>query len=367
MAKRFLVGTRKGLFVFNVDGRRISQHGAHFLGEPVSAVLPISEEKWLVALALGHFGAKLHYTEDAGANFHELDSPAYPPKPEGVEDLDPMRNLPIPWVLQQMWVLESGGDAGEIWCGTIPGGLFRSTDGGASWQLVESLWNDPSRSKWFGGGYDHPGIHSICVDPRNADVVTIAISTAGLWRTSDRGRTWRMHGTGLRAEYMPPELAGEPLAQDVHRLVQCKEAPDHFWIQHHNGIFRSTNDAAGWTELQGTPSSFGFAVATHPGNPDVAWFVPAQKDQCRVPVNGRFGAMRTSDGGKSFEFLTAGLPESPAYHLVYRHGLDVDASGGALAMGSTTGSLWYSGDGAESWRRISAELPPINAVKFCPA
>lgn len=364
MADRFLAGTRKGLFVFDVERRRAALRDVHFLGEPVSAVLSLSDREWFVALALGHFGVKLHYTDDGGASFHEIATPVYPPKPEGVEDLDPMRNQPIPWVVQQMWVLESGGGS-ELWCGTIPGGLFHSTDKGASWALVESLWNEPSRSKWSGGGYDHPGIHSICVDPRDANVVTLAISTAGLWRTADRGKTWRSLGRGLRAEYMPPEMAHEPLAQDPHRMVQCSGAPDHFWIQHHNGIFRSTNDAFDWEELRGTPSSFGFAVATHPRDPHTAWFVPAQKDQYRVPVEGRFGVMRTRDGGKSYEFFTQGMPEVPAYHLVYRHGLDVDESGNTLVVGSTTGSLWISHDGAESWRRISAELPPINTLRFC--
>lgn len=111
------------------------------------------------------------------------------------------------------------------------------------------------------------------------------------------------------------------------------------------------------SERHGTPSSFGFAVAVHPRDPDTAWFVPAQQDVCRVPVAGRFGVMRTRDGGDSFHLLTEGLPDAPAYHLVYRHGLDVDGASATLAMGSTTGSLWLGRDGGEHWSRVSAELP----------
>lgn len=365
MSQRLLAGTRKGLFVFDLDGGKAVVAGPHFLGEPITALLPVSDTEWYVAVGHGHFGAHLHYTNDAGANFRELTAPAYPPKPEGVEDLDPVRNQPIPWTVQQIWILEAGGAAGELWCGTIPGGLFRSADGGASWALQESLWNQPGRVRWFGGGYDYPGIHSICVDPRDPEVVTVAISCGGVWRTTDGGESWEVRGRGLRAAFMPPELANDPGIQDPHRMVQCQSAPGHYWIQHHNGIFHSTNDAADWVELEGTPSSFGFAVASHPHDAATAWFVPAQKDQFRVPVDGRFGVMRTRDSGRSFEFLTAGLPEVPAYHLVYRHGLAVDASGATLAMGSTTGSLWVSRNGADSWDRISAELPPIASLRFC--
>lgn len=365
MSNRLLAGTRKGLFVFDMDGRHATLSATHFLGEPATAVLPVSATEWYVSLGHGHFGAKLHYTDDAGASFREIASPAYPPKPEGLEDLDPMRKQPIPWAVQQNWILEAGGAAGELWCGTIPGGLFRSADRGASWQFMDALWNQPARAKWFGGGYDYPGIHSICVDPRDAATVTVAVSCGGLWRTTDRGQTWSSHGRGMRAAYMPPELAGDAEIQDPHRMVQCPGAPSHFWIQHHNGIFRSTNDAADWSERHGTPSSFGFAVAVHPRDPDIAWFVPAQQDVCRVPVAGRFGVMRTRDGGDSFHLLTEGLPDVPAYHLVYRHGLDVDGAGTTLAMGSTTGSLWLGRDGGEHWSRVSAELPPINTVRFC--
>src|SRR3569623_1716066 len=263
---------------------------------------------------------------------------------------DRRAHLPTPWAVQQIWTLEAGGRADEWWCGTLPGGLFHTTDRGATWSLVEALWRHPMRTKWFGGGYDFPGIHSICVDPRNADCVTIAVSCGGVWRTEDGGKSWQTRGRGLRAAYMPPELADDPATQDPHRMVQCAAAPDHFWIQHHTGIFHSTNHAA----------------ASQPREAGGAWFVPAEKDQCRVPVQGRCGVMRTTDGGKTFELLTEGLPAAPAYHLVYRHGRDIDRTGEVLAMGSTTGSLWLGRDGGERWARVSAELPPINTVRFCP-
>jgi photosystem II stability/assembly factor-like uncharacterized protein len=147
--------------------------------------------------------------------------------------------------------------------------------------------------------------------------------------------------------------------------VQCPKNPDTLWAQHHNGIFRSTDGASSWHEVPGIPlSKFGFAVAVHPNDPDTAWFVPAVKDERRVPVDGALCVTRTRDGGRSFQTLRKGLPQEHAYDLVYRHGLALDASGNLLAMGSTTGGLWVSEDQGDSWRCLSTHLPPIYAVRF---
>jgi hypothetical protein len=138
-----------------------------------------------------------------------------------------------------------------------------------------------------------------------------------------------------------------------------------FWAQHHNGIFRSIDNSVSWKEITNAkPSKFGFAVAVHPNDPDTAWFVPAIKDERRVPVDGRFVVSRTSDGGRTFKAFGKGLPPRPAYDLVYRHGLAVDASGKRLAMGSTTGGLWLSENGGAAWKCLSAHLPPVHCVRF---
>jgi hypothetical protein len=251
---------------------------------------------------------------------------------------------------------------GELWAGTIPGGLFRSTNRGDSWALVDSLWNDPTRDKWFGGGYDHPGIHSITIDPRDSREMALGISTAGVWRSHDAGETWALHGKGMRNAYMPPDKQGEPLAQDVHRLARCAAAPDTIWCQHHNGIFLSRDAGATFTEIKAdAPSHFGFAVAAHPDDPDTAWFVPGTQDVNRFPVDQRLVAMRTRDGGKSFEVLTDGLPTVPAFDLIYRHGLDVDGAVNRLVMGSTTGNLWVGDAGGTRWSLAAGHLPPIYA------
>jgi photosystem II stability/assembly factor-like uncharacterized protein len=147
--------------------------------------------------------------------------------------------------------------------------------------------------------------------------------------------------------------------------VRCPTAPKVLWTQHHNGIWRSTDEAASWQEITSAPlSNFGFAVAVHPSDPQTAWLVPGVADQRRVPVDAALAVNRTRDGGKTFETLRSGLPQNGCYDLVYRHGLAVSPDGRHLLMGSTTGGLWASSDGGDSWATVSNLMPPIYAVRF---
>lgn len=364
-ADTLLVSTRKGLFAVTRNVAGWSLGAPHFLGD--NATLALADPRdgaWYAALNLGHFGVKLKRSCDRGASWTELAVPAYP---EGAEVATADGKPPRPAALQLIWSLAAGAASqpGRLWAGTIPGGLFRSEDSGASWQLVESLWNRPERQKWFGGGYDTPGIHSICIDPRDPRTLRLALSSGGVWLSEDDGASWANTSLGLYAEYMPPESREDPDIQDVHQMVQCAAAPGTLWIQHHNGVFRSVDGGRHWSEVStAAPSKFGFAVGVHPREPDTAWFVPAIKDERRVPVDAALVVSRTRDGGRSFEVLRRGLPQRDAYDLVYRHGLAVDPSGTLLAIGSTTGGLWLSESGGGDWQTLSTNLPPIHAVTF---
>ncbi|MBI1207741.1 MAG: exo-alpha-sialidase [Azospirillum sp.] len=365
MGDRLLVSTRKGLFTIERGGSRWDIAKVDFLGDNVTLTLADRRDgRCYAALDHGHFGVKLH--RSAGDGWEEIAAPAYPPKPEGHEETD-MWGRPLAWSTARIWALQGGGDdqPGVLWCGTLPGGLFRSTDHGASWQLCRSLWDEPKRRQWNGGGADLPGIHSVCVDPTQSHRVWIAVSTGGIWFTEDSGETWQPRGNGLRAEYVPPELTHEPNAQDVHCLVQCAAAPERMWVQHHNGIFVSSDHGRTFAEISdAAPSGFGFPVVVHPREPDTAWFVPEIKDEKRIPRDGRLVVSRTRDGGKSFELLSDGLPQTHAYDVVYRHALAIDASGDRLAFGSTTGGLWVSENQGDRWSMVSHTLPPVYAVTF---
>jgi hypothetical protein len=354
---RAWVATRKGLFELQRRQGRWAIVHVSFLGEPVSMFLPPAKgrSQMLASLTTGHYGTKLHASEDAGRTWSEVATPTYPPQPESAEGPD--------WKLVLVWALEHAD--GRVWAGTLPGGLFESADFGRSWQLVESLWHRKERLGWFGGGYPVPGIHSICAHPQRRGEILLGISCGGAWTTRDGGAHWELTAQGMRADFMPPELAHDQNIQDAHRIVRCAAAPDVLWCQHHGGVWRSTDNARSWQEITTAPlSNFGFAVAVHPRDPDTAWFVPAQADQCRVPVAAALAVNRTRDGGATFETLREGLPQLHAYDLVYRHGLAVADDGKTLLMASTSGGLWASGDAGEAWQTVSTTLPPAAAVRF---
>lgn len=369
---RLHLGTRKGYLVFRRHGRgdwRIERTA--FLGDPVSQLLPDSRDGRLyAALNLGHFGVKLRVSEDEGRSFRELTAPAYP-RAEPAAASDNGAEAPAAGgegkdapSVDLLWCVEPAGpEPGSLFIGTIPGGLFRSDDGGESWALNEALWNEPSRERWFGGGYPHPGIHSVLVEPGGRRIVA-GISCGGVWTSEDGGGSWRATTEGMFAVYVPDEQRGDPAIQDPHRLAWCAGDRRRIWCQHHNGFFRSDDGGATWASLEVPPSSFGFAVAAHPGDPDLAWSAPLVKDECRVPVDGRMVVARTRDGGASWEGVGRGLPEKDSFAVVYRHGLECHPEEAVLALATTTGALWISEDLGDSWDLVSADLAPIYCVRF---
>lgn len=355
MSERMLLATRKGLLQLTRKngGWNIARTG--FPGVAVTAALHDRRDGTLYAmLKHGHFGSKLHRSDDSGGSWTELPAPAFPADAAGSPSLF------------QIWTIEPGGadEPGRLWAGALPAGLFRSDDRGEHWSQVSALWNVPEREKWFGGGYDDAGIHTISLDPRDSNRLFVAISCGGVWETGDAGKSWTLHGKGMVATYLPPEQAGALESQDPHRVARCAAAPDTMWMQHHCGIFRSTDTGRTWTPLKLPSDDFGFAVVAHPKDPLTAWFVPAMKDELRVPRAGALTVTRTRDGGKTWESLRAGLPQRDAYDLIYRHSLDVDETGRQLAMGSTTGSLWLSDNAGEAWQLVNAHLPPVYAVRL---
>lgn len=353
-----ILGTRKGVLVFEKAGGKWRLGGEHYPGVRVSyAMFDDRNDLFWICADHGHWGQKLYRSEDRGGNWVEIAAPVYP---EGAEIKEG-----VPATLRYNWVLTGGGrdrpDA--LYLGTEPGGLFRSDDGGNTFSLVRPLWDQPSRpGNWFGGGLDYPGIHSVVVDPRNSKRILIGISVAGVFETTDDGKTWTTRNKGLRADFLPDPDA--EVGHDPHMLVACGSHPDVLWQQNHCGIFVSSDGAKNWidvSEKEG-PARFGFCIAVDNADPDTAWVVPAVSDEKRIAVGGALCVCRTTDRGKTWESLRKGLPQERSYDVVFRHALDVN--GDTIAFGSTTGNLFVSEDRGESWESLGNHLPPIHSVRF---
>jgi hypothetical protein len=330
-------------------------------GARLSYALADSRSGYLyAAFDHGHWGTKLKRSQDGGQTWGEIAVPAYP---EG-EVIKPGK----PAVLLYIWCLVAGpaDQPGRLYAGTVPGGLFVSDDHGDSWQLVRSLWDHPTRQEqWFGGGMNEPGIHSVLLDPRNPSDVLAGISCAGVFAGSmagDAAAPWIARNKGLKADFLPNPDA--EIGHDVHLLVQCPSRPDTLWQQNHCGIFKSTDCGASWQPLShiGAKPHFGFTIVVAADDGDTAWVVPAESDEVRMAVGRRMCVCRTSDGGKSWESFSRGLPQEHCYDFAFRHGLA--NRGDLLVLGTAGGGLYASDDRGETWQTIAAHLPPIYSVQI---
>ncbi len=382
---RILVGTRKGTFIVDKVGSRwepsLSGHagaGSNFVTRD-----PHTGTLWAL-LGHGHWGAKLSRSRDEGKTWEDAAQIKYP---EGARYIAPAMpdesgnskgSTVKDATLLKLWYM-AFGQKGRLYVGTIPGGLFVSSDGGESFELNRPLWNHESRggdlfagegtgtTHWFGtpaseGGEFAPGIHSVVVDPRNPDRVLVAVSTAGVLETTDGGKTWRGRNKGMLNDYLPDPAA--EWGHDAHYIELCKGQPDHVWQQNHAGVFYSSDGAKTWSRVSKPEQGvhFGFPVAADDKDGRTAWLVPGRSDNQRMAIDGGLFVARTEDGGESWKQLREGLPQRNAYDVVYRHALD--NNGDALAFGSTTGNLYVSENRGDSWQTIGNNFPPIYSVRF---
>jgi hypothetical protein len=385
MSQRILIGTRKGtFFVEKVAGRwkpRLVGHagaGCNFVARD-----PSTGTLW-AALGHGHWGAKLSRSSDDGASWHDAPQIKYPEGARYLAPPDPTEDGVPPGeatlrdaTLLKLWTIAFGAP-GQIYVGTIPGGLFVSTDGGESFALDHALWNHESRggdhfagtgskvTHWYGTpaaeGEFAPGIHSIVVDPRDPRRVLVAVSTAGVLETSDGGATWRGRNQGMLNDYLPDPAA--EWGHDPHCIALCPAQPDHVWQQNHSGVFYSSDGARTWRKVSQPEHGvhFGFPVCVDDEVGTTAWLVPGKADMQRTTIDGALFVARTDDGGQSWRQLREGLPQESAYDVIYRHALD--QRHGALAFGSTTGNLYVSEDRGDRWQAVATNLPPIYSVRF---
>ena len=354
---RLLIGTRKGLVIYHRKDNEWHYQRTEFLGIPVS--IAWTDERggtWWACLDHGHWGCKLHRSDDEGQNWVEIEAPAYPEGEEAKEGK--------PAALRYLWAMAHGGaDKPDVlYIGTEPGGLFKSTDAGKSFSLVRSLWDVPERKEfWFGGGRDFAGIHSIVVDPRDSDHIYIGISCAGVYESTDAGETWTLRNKGLKADFMPDD---REVGHDPHLLVAAPSNPDVLWQQNHCGIFRSSDRGLWWDDVsEGEgPARFGFAIAVDASDENVAWVAPAVSDGTRVAVDEALTICRTDDGGKTWKDLREGLPQTGAFDITYRHALACHQN--EVVFGTTTGNVYISQDRGDHWKALSHNLPMVYSIHY---
>jgi hypothetical protein len=371
---KLLVGTRKGAWQYTSDEKRERwQIAGPFVGglEVNHAVLDSRSGKTFTTANDPWFGPQVRYSPDGGETWRDATaSPRFSGDPAG-----PSSPSATPWfmlpgkVMERLWRIEPGraSESGVLYCGVGPAALFRSDDGGETWRENEALSNHPTRSSW------NPGaggliLHSMVLDPANANRMWVAISAAGVFRTDDGGASWQVKNNNIRepAHQFDPNVPLYPeVGQCVHHLLPAADRPDRLYLQGHWGTYRTDDGGDHWQEItEGLPSSFGLALATHPRDADTAYVVPLKGGEFRTPPDAKLRVYRTRDAGKSWQPLSKGLPQEEAYMGVYRDNLCSDTLAPAgLYLGTNTGQLYVSSDEGESWRLITGNLPPITSVQ----
>jgi photosystem II stability/assembly factor-like uncharacterized protein len=352
-----VVGTKKGLFVLKSDKARSQweQTGPFLNGNELNHATVDPRSGRLYATANdAWFGNRIAVSDDLGETWKENAT-----APRFAEDAGRK--------VERLWRIEPGraSEPNVLFCGVDPGCLFRSEDGGESWVEEAALNNHPTRDRWDPGAGGLI-VHSIVLDAAKPERMWVAISAAGVFRSDDGGASWQPMNRNLKnilAKYDPNAETYPEVGQCVHHLVPAAAA-DRLYAQTHWGTYRSDDGAETWTEItEGLPSDFGFQMAAHPRNPDVAYVLPLQGAEFRAPPEGKLRVYRTPDAGKTWEPLTKGLPQENAFMGTYREGMSIDSLEPAgLYFGTNTGQLYASADEGESWRRVTPDLPPISSV-----
>jgi photosystem II stability/assembly factor-like uncharacterized protein len=349
MAAQLLVGTKKGLFVLhgNDDRSTWELEGPlltgwqvfHATADPRNGAFHVAANNWV-------YGATAQRSDDGGKTWERSEGLGLPEDGE--------------LKLANSWHIEPGGpnEPDTLWLGGDPGVLFRTDDGGKTWNVNQALLDHETRERW------QPGAGGLCchsIQVASDGTLYIAISAAGAFRSTDGGDSWTPINSSVAADFMPDDKYPE-VGQCVHKLLVHNSDPKRLWQQNHCGVYRSDDAGDTWDRLDGNglPSDFGFGLALDPADPDTAFVVPEESAENRVTCDGRLGVYRTRDGGASWQLLTGGLPQ-PAWAAVLREAMSFDNRG--VYVGTQSGSVFATADGGETWREAATQLPPILSVE----
>ena len=386
---RVLVGTRKGAFILESDGKREKWNvsGPHFAGWEIYHLKgsPVDPNRIYASQSSGWFGQIIQRSDDGGKTWHQPGTPAGqgstipagPPKAESNKfayDASPETGKALtthqwydgtqhPWEFKRVWHLEpSLSDPETVYAGVEDAAIFRSTDGGNNWQELPGLRGHGTGPKWQPGA-GGMCLHTIILDPSNPQRMWIAISAAGAFRTDDGGKSWKPINQGLRSQYIPDPNA--EVGHCVHHIAMNPKRPGTLFMQKHWDVMRSDNAGDQWTEVSGNlPTDFGFVIDIHAHEPDTIYVVPIKSDSEHYVHEGKLRVFRSRSGGNEWEPLTKGLPQKDCYVNVLRDAMSVDfLDKCGIYFGTTGGQVYASADAGDSWAPIVRDLPAVLSVE----
>ncbi len=351
-----MIGTRKGLWMGRSTDRRTWELTAHEDGTNEVHAVAFDTRGAAPRLFMGsrswHWGPQLLRSDDLGATWQGTETSAisFPP--------DTGTSLEAVWS-----IAPSPADPDVVWAGTQPSALFRSTDRGETFSLVQALWDHPHREQW-GAGFGGQAIHTLLPHPTDPQRLTVAMSTGGVYRTSDGGESWAPANVGIKAEFMPGDAQYPEFGQCVHKVARDAGSPDRLYAQNHGGVYRSDDGGDTWESIApGLPGDFGFPGVAHPRRPDTLYVLPLGGADARFPVDADFRVYRSRDAGASWEALRDGLPQ-PFHSAVMRDAMSVDdADPVGVYLGSRDGTVLASADEGESWGLVAEHLPDVLCVR----
>jgi len=362
---RVLVGTRKGAFVLTADGKRDRWNvsGPHFAGWEIYHLKgsPADPNRVYASQSSGWFGQVIQRSNDGGATWEAVGNKfVYDGQPGTHQWYD---GTPHPWEFKRVWHLEpSATDPDDVYAGVEDAALFRTRDGGQSWQEVPGLRGHGSGAQWTPGA-GGLCLHTILTHPTKPERMFIAISAAGAFRTDDGGATWQPINRGLVSKYIPDPTA--EIGHCVHRIGMHPSKPDVLFMQKHWDVMRSNDGGDSWHEISGNlPTDFGFALGVHAHEPETIYVVPIKSDSEHFPVDGQLRVYRSRTGGNDWEALTAGLPQQDCYVNVLRGAMTTDRLDPCgVYFGTTGGQVYASANAGDTWTPIVRDLPAVLSVE----
>jgi len=381
---RVLVGTRKGAFILESDGKREKWDvsGPHFAGWEMYHLKgsPADPNRIYASQTSGWFGQIIQRSDDGGKTWHQPGTPAGqaaepgPPKTESNKFAYDAAAKPLtthqwydgtqhPWEFKRVWHLEpSLTDPETVYAGVEDAAIFRTTDGGKNWQELPGLRGHGTGPKWQPGA-GGMCLHTIILDPSNPQRMWIAISSAGAFRTDDGGKSWKPINCGLKSQYIPDPDA--EVGHCVHHIAMNPSRPGVLFMQKHWDVMRSDDAGDNWTEISGNlPTDFGFAIDVHAHEPETIYVVPITSDGLHYVQDGKLRVYRSRTGGNEWQALTKGLPQKDCYVNVLRDAMAVDSLDECgIYFGTTGGQVYASADAGDSWNPIVRDLPAVLSVE----